>query len=397
MTMHTVFFKEHGGIIPNPINGALSEVPRWSGLGSQPPAAAYGDTFMQSKLTSLELSAGGNQFTVAKEPEDQQGLGKGNTTQFTLFSGDCRTAENGAKTNLQTVSPVQAATMEYQGHFSLGFGQPMICAQYPYAEQCYGVYSTYGTQIPGRIMLPLSMASDGGPIFVNAKQYNRIMRRRKSRAKAEMENQVLKSRKPYMHLSRHLHAMRRPRGNGGRFLNTKNSNASSEKTSHKMTDKEEKQHPQPTESQISEVLQSDEGINSKGTNGKRSTSPGSEVTSHLFSSATTIHPFQIIVSTPLFSPFRMWQMRGLALPWLLAITSKFDDGGVGILLMAPPPLGDLFAWATHSWLIIFILEKRKKKYKKYEKCINKSSLACFQIGVSMSFHVVGMSCCTRRL
>lgn len=44
-------------------------------------------------------------------------------------------------------------------------------------------------------MLPLRTASDGGPIFVNAKQYNAIMRRRKCRAKAEMANQVLKSRK----------------------------------------------------------------------------------------------------------------------------------------------------------------------------------------------------------
>ncbi|KAK6147270.1 hypothetical protein DH2020_018182 [Rehmannia glutinosa] len=227
MTMHTVFFKEHQGILQNSSNRPPTAVPLWSGLGSQLPTVAYGgEPYAQSKLASLELSAGGNgQFNIgAKEAEDEQGgLGKGNTTNthFTLFSG-CRTAENGEKTPLQ---PVQAATMDYRGPFELGFGQPLICAKYPYAEQCYGVYSTYGTQIAGRVMLPLSMTTDGGPIFVNAKQYSGIMRRRKKRAAAEMENKVLKNRKPYLHLSRHLHALRRARGNGGRFLNTKISNS----------------------------------------------------------------------------------------------------------------------------------------------------------------------------
>lgn len=43
-------------------------------------------------------------------------------------------------------------------------------------------------------MLPLNLASDEGPIFVNAKQYHGILRRRKSRAK-EMEKKALKPRK----------------------------------------------------------------------------------------------------------------------------------------------------------------------------------------------------------
>lgn len=41
------------------------------------------------------------------------------------------------------------------------------------------------------MMLPLSIG--GGPIFVNAKQYNGIMRRRKKRAEAEMENKLIKT------------------------------------------------------------------------------------------------------------------------------------------------------------------------------------------------------------
>lgn len=49
--------------------------------------------------------------------------------------------------------------------------------------------------IQGRIRLPLNLGSDDGPLFVNAKQYHGIIRRRRSRAKAEMANKVSKSRK----------------------------------------------------------------------------------------------------------------------------------------------------------------------------------------------------------
>lgn len=95
--------------------------------------------------------------------------------------------------------PNQLNILEYQPCLELGFGQHM-----------------------GRLKLPLNLTTDKGPIYVNAKQYHGIIRRRQCRAKAKLKNKVFKVHKPYMHESRHLHALRRPRGCGGRFLNTKN-------------------------------------------------------------------------------------------------------------------------------------------------------------------------------
>ncbi|XP_030952981.1 nuclear transcription factor Y subunit A-3-like isoform X1 [Quercus lobata] len=103
----------------------------------------------------------------------------------------------------------------------------MARVPYPYAEPCFGgLLTAYGPQAimmgmaPARVPLPLDF-TDYGPIYVNPKQYHGILRRRQSRAKLEAQNKLVKARKPYLHESRHRHALNRTRGTGGRFLSTK--------------------------------------------------------------------------------------------------------------------------------------------------------------------------------
>ncbi|KAK9936918.1 hypothetical protein M0R45_013738 [Rubus argutus] len=103
--------------------------------------------------------------------------------------------------------------IQYVAPPQIGAGHAVAPGAYPYPDPYYrSIFAPYDTQ-------PYPPQPYGGQPTVHLQLMG--IQQAGSRAKAESENKTLKSRKPYLHESRHQHALRRARGCGGRFLNAK--------------------------------------------------------------------------------------------------------------------------------------------------------------------------------
>ncbi|KAL3838618.1 hypothetical protein ACJIZ3_023209 [Penstemon smallii] len=154
--------------------------------------------------------------------------------------GFFETRKKNGEDRVKPCLPSRNADHDINHQIQLERDQSVTCITYPSSESYFDkIVAAYGTnaivypQMMGitqaRVVLPLNY-TEGIPIYVNAKQYHAILRRRQTRAKLESQRKIAKSRKPYLHKSRHLHALKRARGSGGRFLNTKTSKLSNPST-----------------------------------------------------------------------------------------------------------------------------------------------------------------------
>ncbi|XWS12116.1 hypothetical protein CRYUN_Cryun37aG0062600 [Craigia yunnanensis] len=145
----------------------------------------------------------------------------GNETHGKLVGGHAKLASS-MGTQEYVFPPSQVDYSKSIAHIPLHYAGPYYggVVSAAYGPQAMIHHPHMMAMLTARVPLPLELTEDE-PIYVNAKQYWAILRRRQYRAKLEAQNKLIKVRKPYLHESRHVHALKRARGNGGRFLNTK--------------------------------------------------------------------------------------------------------------------------------------------------------------------------------
>ncbi|KAJ6905336.1 nuclear transcription factor Y subunit A-7-like isoform X2 [Populus alba x Populus x berolinensis] len=191
---------DHSG--PSPFQTNIYSQPWWRDVGNSP---SLGDT--ASKLSSVE-NLNGSLANAAIQSQVNTGLQKGAMVNKDMQTDVTSQSDesNGQEHHLKHIPSPTTVTMG--GHLEPNsqmelVGHSIVLTSHPYTDPQYGgMFASYGAQamVPqlygmphARMPLPLEMEEE--PVYVNAKQFHGIMRRRQARAKAELEKKAVKVRK----------------------------------------------------------------------------------------------------------------------------------------------------------------------------------------------------------